>query len=219
MEKKEVLARLEECGVIAVVRGNSEAQAIKIVDACIAGGIIGIEITYTVPQATEIISMLAKKYKSEEVLIGAGTVMDAQTCRNAILAGANYIVSPCLDEETVKMCLCYQIACIQGAMTVKEGVDCIKAGADIIKIFPAGLFGPSIIKNFKGPLPHAKMMPTGGVNVHNIKDWIGAGAVAVGAGSDLTAGAKTEDYASIERLAGQMVSEVKNARLNNGRKV
>jgi 2-dehydro-3-deoxyphosphogluconate aldolase / (4S)-4-hydroxy-2-oxoglutarate aldolase len=212
MDKQEVIKRLTDCGVIAVVRADTEEQAVKISEACIRAGIVGIEITFTVPGALDIIRTMTKKYKPEEMLVGAGTVLDSETARSAILAGANYIVSPCLDVETVKTCLRYQVACMPGAMTIREAVDCMEAGADIIKIFPGNLFGPKIIKTFKGPLPQAKLMPTGGVNAGNAAEWIKAGAVAVGAGSDLTAGAKTGDYDSIVEIGKKMVARVAEAR-------
>jgi 2-dehydro-3-deoxyphosphogluconate aldolase/(4S)-4-hydroxy-2-oxoglutarate aldolase len=212
MKKQEVLKRLKDCGVVAVVRGDNGEMALKIIESCIEAGIVGIEITFTVPGALNLIETLSGKYKPEEVLIGAGTVMDPETARAAILAGANYVVSPCLNVETVRMCLRYQVACMPGAMTVREVVDCLEAGADIVKIFPGNLFGPSIIKSIKGPLPYADMMPTGGVNAGNAADWIKAGAVAVGAGSDLTAGAKTGDYESIVRIGRELVAAVANAR-------
>lgn len=212
MDKLEVLKRLTDCGVIAVVRAENGEQARKIVDACIEAGIVGIEMTFTVPGAQDIIKELAAKYSPEEILIGAGTVMDPETARAAILAGAHYVVSPCLNVDTVKMCLRYQVACMAGAMTVKEAVECMEAGADIIKIFPGNLFGPAIIKAIHGPIPYAKMMPTGGVSAENAGEWIKAGAVAVGAGSDLTRGAKTGDYDSIVAVGRKMIDEVKKAR-------
>ncbi len=213
MEKSEVLKRLTDCGVVAVVRAENPEQAEKIVDACIKAGIVGIEITFTVPGAVDIIKKLASTYKPEEILIGAGTVLDPETARAAILAGAHFVVSPCLNVDTVKMCLRYQVACMPGAMTVKEAVECMEAGADIIKIFPGNLFGPKIISAIKGPLPQARMMPTGGVSADNAGEWIKAGAVAVGAGSDLTKGAKTGDYDSIVEIGRRMVEEVKKARV------
>ncbi len=212
MEKLEVLRRLEECGVIAVVRGSNEEEVMKIIDACIAGGIVGIEVTFTVPGALDIIKALAKRYSPEEVLIGAGTVLDPETARAAILAGAQFVVAPCLNVDTVKMCLRYQIACMPGAMTIKETVECMETGADIVKLFPGNLGGPAMIKNIKGPLPQVRIMPTGGVNASNAGEWIAAGAVAVGAGGDLTAGAKTGDYESITRIGKEMVAAVKAAR-------
>ena len=212
MDKIEILKRLEDCGVVAVVRAESAEQAMNIADACIDGGVKGIEITYTVPGASEIISELAKKYTPDQMIIGAGTVLDPETARSAIMAGANYVVSPCLNVETVKLCNRYQIACMAGAMTIKEAVECMEAGSDIVKIFPGDLFGPRIIKDIKGPIPQMKMMPTGGVDADNAADWIKAGAVAVGAGSSLTAGAKTGDYAAITEVGKKMVAAVKAAR-------
>lgn len=214
MNKQQVLNRLENCGVVAVVRASSEDMAMSIVDACIRGGIIGIEITFTVPGAAEIIRALSKRYKPEDVIIGAGTVLDPETARIAILAGSQFIVSPCLNTETVKLCLRYQIACMAGAMTIKETMDCMEAGADIVKVFPGNLFGPKIIQAIRGPLPQARLMPTGGVNADNAADWIRAGAVAVGAGSDLTAGAKTGDYDSITAIASHMILSVASARIH-----
>ncbi len=212
MKKQEVLRRLKDCGVIAVVRGDNEDQAMKIIDSCIEAGIVGIEITFTVPGALKLIEKVSSRYKPEEVLTGAGTVLDSETARAAILAGAHFVVSPYLDVETVKTCLRYQVACMPGAMTIREVASCLEAGADIVKVFPGNLFGPKIIKSFKGPLPQAEMMPTGGVNVDNAAEWIKAGAVAVGAGSDLTAGAKTGDYESIVRIGREMIAAVAAAR-------
>ena len=212
MDKNQVLQKLQENGVAAVIRADSEEQAVKIVDACIKGGIIGIEITFTVPGAVDIIAALSKRYHGQDVIIGAGTVLDPETARMAILAGAQFIVSPCLNVETVKLCLRYQVACMAGAMTIKETVDCMEAGADIVKIFPGNLFGPTIIKSIRGPLPQARLMPTGGVNANNAAEWIQAGAVCVGAGSDLTRGAKTGDYELIAKTARQMVEAVAVAR-------
>ena len=212
MDKERVLQIIQECGVVAVVRAKTSDEALKIAEACRAGGILGIEITFTVPGAEQIIRALAEKYSPEEMLVGAGTVMDPETARIAIMAGANYVVSPCLNVETVKLCNRYRVACMPGAMTVKEAVDCMEAGAEIVKIFPASLFGPKIIKSFLGPIPQMKMMPTGGVSPENCAEWIAAGAVAVGAGGELTAGAKTDDYEAVTRVATDMVARVKAAR-------
>lgn len=213
MNKQEVLKRIQDCGVVAVVRAENGDQALKIADACIRAGIAAIEITFTVPGAEEVIRRLAQAYGKGEVIIGAGTVLDPETARIAILAGAQYIVSPCLNEETVKLCLRYQIACMPGAMTVREVVGCMEAGADIVKVFPGELFGPAFIKAVRGPLPQARMMPTGGVALDNVGDWIKAGCVAVGVGGSLTAGAKTGDYESIAVIGAQFVEKVRQARI------
>ncbi len=212
MDKKMVLKKISDCGVVAVVRAENAEQAVKIADACAAAGIAALEITFTVPGAADVIKKLAEVYNKGEIIVGAGTVLDPETARAAILAGAQYVVSPCLNAETVKLCNRYQIACMPGAMTIKETVECMEAGADIVKIFPGELFGPAIIKAIKGPIPQATLMPTGGVNLENVGEWIKAGAVAVGVGGNLTAGAKKGDFQSITEIGRQFVEKVKEAR-------
>ena len=210
--KETVLSRIKEGGLVAVVRAESAEQAEKIAEALAAGGVVAIEITFTVPGAVDVIKALAAKYQSGEIIIGAGTVLDSETARTAILAGAQYVVSPYLNVEMVKLCNRYQVACMPGAMTVKETVEAMEAGADVVKIFPGELFGPIIIKAIKGPLPHAPLMPTGGVSLENVADWIKAGSVAVGVGSTLTAGAKKGDFDSITRIAKQFIEKINEAR-------
>ena len=212
MDKEKVITRITDVGVVAVVRAENSDKAMRIVDACIEGGIPAIELTFTVPKAHKVIEDLAAKYSSDEIILGAGTVMDSETARIAMLSGAEYIVSPYFDLETVKTCNRYRVPCMPGAMTIKEVVAAMEAGADIVKIFPGDLFGPKIIKDIKGPIPYAKMMPTGGVDIDNVDQWIKAGAVAVGAGSSLTAGAKTGDYKAVADTAKKFVEAVKAAR-------
>ena len=213
LSKEEVISRIRENGLVAVVRAGSASQAEKIADALAAGGVSAIEITLTVPGALDVIKTLSEKYQSDQhILIGAGTVLDAETARLAMLAGAQYIVSPCLNLETVKLCNRYRVACMPGAMTVRETVEALEAGADVVKIFPGELFGPAIIKAIRGPLPYALLMPTGGVSLENVSDWIKAGAVAVGVGSILTAGAKMDDYNSITSIAKQFLARIREAR-------
>lgn len=212
MDKQMVIQKICESGVVAIVRSEGPEQAMKIAEACSKAGIVTVEITFTVPGAADVIQKLSESYNDGGMVIGAGTVLDPETARTAILAGAQYIVSPCLNTETVKLCNRYGIACMPGAMTVKEVVECMEAGADIIKIFPGELFGPAIIKAIKGPIPHAKLMPTGGVSLDNIGEWIKAGSVAVGIGGNLTAGAKKGDYDSIENIGRQFVAKVREAR-------
>ncbi|MDR0405781.1 MAG: bifunctional 2-keto-4-hydroxyglutarate aldolase/2-keto-3-deoxy-6-phosphogluconate aldolase [Clostridiales bacterium] len=212
MDKEKVITRITEVGIVAVVRAEHAEQAKKITDACIEGGVAAIEMTFTVPRAHTVIEEIAKMYKPEEIILGAGTVMDSETARIAILSGARYIVSPYFNADTVRLCNRYRVPCMPGAMTIKEVVEAMEAGADIIKIFPGEAFGPKIIKAIKGPVPYAKMMPTGGVDVNNVAEWIKAGAVAVGAGGALTAGAKTGDYASITRIGKEFIKKIKEAR-------
>ena len=210
--KEQVLSRIRESGLVAVVRAESAEQAEKIAEALAAGGVAAIEVTFTVPGAADVIQALTARYKSGEIIIGAGTVLDSETARIAILQGAQYIVSPYLNVETVKLCNRYRIACMPGAMTLKETVEVLEAGGDIVKIFPGELFGPAIIKAIRGPLPHALLMPTGGVSLDNVADWIKAGAAAVGVGNTLTAYAKTGDYAAVTAVAKQFVEKIKKAR-------
>lgn len=212
MDKERILTRIQDGGIVAVVRAESTDKAERIVDACMEGGVAAIELTFTVPHADKVIEELAKKYDENDIILGAGTVMDAATARIAMLSGAQYIVSPYLDLETLKMCNRYRVAMMPGIMTVREGVMAMEHGADILKVFPGDLYGPKIIKDIRGPIPYAKMMPTGGVDVNNVGEWIKAGAVAVGAGSSLTAGAKTGDYKKITETAKQFVANIKAAR-------
>lgn len=212
MSKVEDLKRVEETGIVAVVRAENAEKALKITEAVKKGGIDAIEITMTVPGAVDVIKQLTNEYSKDEILIGAGSVLDAETARACILAGAEYIVSPSLDEETIAMCNRYQKAVMPGAMSVTEVVKAMKYGADIVKIFPATLFGPKIIKAVKGPLPHAPLMPTGGVSLDNVKDWIKAGSLAVGVGSSLSKGAKTGDYEKVTETAKKFIKLIKEAR-------
>ncbi|MEW9050756.1 MAG: bifunctional 4-hydroxy-2-oxoglutarate aldolase/2-dehydro-3-deoxy-phosphogluconate aldolase [Neobacillus sp.] len=213
MKKLNVLTRISECGVVAVVRAESSEEAFKISEACVKGGISGIEVTYTVKDAAEVIKGLTSYYENNsEVIIGAGTVLDAQTARLAILAGAEYIVSPCFDEDTAKLCNLYQIPYMPGCMTITEMKDALKYGVDIIKLFPGSAFGPDFIKAVKAPLPQINLMPTGGVSLENVAEWIKNGCVAVGVGGNLVAPAKTGNFEQITEIASQYVLRVKEAR-------
>ncbi|WPC44025.1 bifunctional 4-hydroxy-2-oxoglutarate aldolase/2-dehydro-3-deoxy-phosphogluconate aldolase [Clostridium sp. JS66] len=212
MKRIETIQRIIEAGVVAVIRAESKEQGIKVIDAVKKGGIKALEITMTVPGAVDIIKEISDIYKDEDVIIGAGTVLDPETARACILAGARYIVSPCLNIETIKLCNRYRVPIMPGIMTVKEAVEALEYGAEILKVFPGNAYGPSIISSFKGPIPQGNFMPTGGVKLDNIKDWIKAGAVAVGTGSDLTKGAKTGNYELITETAAKFIEEVRKAR-------
>ena len=212
MDKEKVLLEMTETGVVAVVRAKDADQAERIADACLQGGVKAMEITFTVPGAHHVIERLTQHYSPEDMLVGAGTVLDPETARVALLSGAQYIVAPSFNPETVRLCNRYRVACMAGAMTVKETLECMEAGVDVVKIFPGELFGPALIKAIHGPLPQAKMMPTGGVNAQNAAAWIKAGAVALGAGSSLVGGAKTGDYADITAKARDLMEAVRKAR-------
>lgn len=212
LARQAILQKITEAGLVAVVRAESSGQAFKIADACIKGGVAAIEITFTVPGAADTIKDLVNTYKSGEIIIGAGTVLDPETARIALLAGAQYIVSPCINLETIKMCNRYQIPVMPGAATIKEIVEAMEAGADIVKVFPGESLGPTFVKAVKGPLPQAPLMPTGGVSLDNVAEWIKAGCVAVGVGGNLTAGAKKGDFQSITDIAQQFVAKIRAAR-------
>lgn len=213
MHKMNVLKKITECGVVAVVRADSEEEAIAISKACIKGGIKGIEITFTIEGADKVIKELHTLYQDDnEVVIGAGTVLDTATARIAILAGAQFIVSPAFDSDTVKLCNLYQIPYMPGCMTITEMTRVLEAGVDIVKLFPGTVFGPEFVKTIKSPLPQANIMPTGGVNLENVAQWIKNGCVAVGIGGNLIAPAKTGDYQKITEYAKQYVSIVRKAR-------
>jgi 2-dehydro-3-deoxyphosphogluconate aldolase/(4S)-4-hydroxy-2-oxoglutarate aldolase len=158
-----------------------------------------------------VIEHLAKEFSSQ-ILLGAGTVLDPETARIAILAGAQFVVSPALNLHTARLCNRYQVPYIPGAGTIGEVVEAMECGADIVKVFPGEILGPAFVKAVKGPLPQASLMPTGGVTLDNVANWICAGAVAVGVGGNLTAGAKTGDFASITELARQFVEQINEAR-------
>lgn len=192
MQKEQIIQGIKDGGLVAVVRAENSEQAIRITEACIEGGVAAIELTFTVPFAHEVIETLAKRYTHDEIILGAGTVLDPETARIAMLSGAQFIVSPCFSEELVRFCNRYRCPVMPGVMTVTEAIRAMEAGADILKVFPGELSGPRFIRAIHGPLPHARIMPTGGVNVDNAAEWIKAGAVALGAGSALTKGTHGE---------------------------
>jgi 2-dehydro-3-deoxyphosphogluconate aldolase/(4S)-4-hydroxy-2-oxoglutarate aldolase len=213
MKKLNILSKVTECGVVAVVRADSKEEAVKISEACVSGGIQGIEVTFTVQGSDEVIKELASMYKDHSnVVIGAGTVLDATTARIAILAGAEFVVSPAFDEETAKLCNLYQVPYMPGCMTITEIKRALEAGVDIVKLFPGNAFGPDFVKSVKAPLPQVNIMPTGGVDLDNVEQWIKNGCVAVGVGGNLVAPAKTGEYEKITEYAKQYVAKVQAAR-------
>lgn len=213
MKKIAILNKLENAGVIAVVRGETVEEAIKASNAIVKGAITGIELTFTVPNADHAIAELAANYKKDPtIVIGAGTVLDAVTARLAIMAGAEFIVSPCFDKETAKICNLYQIPYLPGCMTITEMKTALTYGADIVKLFPGSAFGPSIVKAFKAPLPHLNIMPTGGVSLANMQDWFAAGVVAVGVGGNLLAPAAIGDFEKVTEVATQYADKLKSIR-------
>ncbi|ADO83925.1 bifunctional 2-keto-4-hydroxyglutarate aldolase/2-keto-3-deoxy-6-phosphogluconate aldolase [Ilyobacter polytropus] len=208
MKKFEILKKIKDVGVVAVVRGENLEEAVNTSKACIEGGIPAVEVTYTVPGATEVIKELKKTIPSEKLLVGAGSVLDPETARIAILAGAEYIVSPGFSEDTAKLCNRYQVPYMPGCMTITEIITAMEAGCDIIKMFPGSAFGPSFVKAVKAPLPQVNIMPTGGVSLENVDQWIKNGVIAVGVGGQLTNGS----FQEIVAKAKEFVEKVKVTR-------
>jgi 2-dehydro-3-deoxyphosphogluconate aldolase/(4S)-4-hydroxy-2-oxoglutarate aldolase len=185
MDRQEVLRRINEVGVVPVVRAASAAEAIKVVEAIKAGGLPILEITMTVPGAVAVIEEVASRY-GDEVVVGAGTVLDPETARACILAGASFVVSPSLNIHTIELCRQSSIAIFPGALTPTEVVTAWQAGADAVKIFPCGAVGGAkYLASLKAPLPQIEMVPTGGVSLATAASFITAGAFALGVGADL----------------------------------
>ena len=184
MRKEEVLAELRGIGLVPVLRAESVAKALALATAIADGGVTVLEITMTVPGAIEVMKQLAKD--RPDILIGAGTVLDPETARMCILEGAQFVVSPALNLKTIEMCHRYSIAVLPGALTPTEIVNAWQAGADVVKVFPASAMGGAkYLTALKGPLPQVEMVPTGGVSLATAKEFLEAGAFALGVGSDL----------------------------------
>jgi len=215
MNKAEVIKQIKDTGLIPVVRATSADEAMSAIDAIREGGVSVLEITMTVPGAVGVIEQLTKKYGSD-VLVGAGTVLDAETARACMLSGAQFIVSPALNMETIECCRRYGVAVMPGALTPTEIVQAWTAGADLVKVFPAGaLGGASYLKALKAPLPHIELVPTGGVSLKTAADFIKAGASALGVGADLVDLKAIRDgqAALITERAKQFVQIVREARV------
>ena len=214
MDKAKVLQTIRDIGIIPVVRARSADEAMKAIDAIREGGISILEITMTVPGAIDVIQEVSQRYGSDAV-VGAGTVLDGETARACILAGARFIVSPSLDLETIAVCRHVGVAVMPGALTPTEVVQAWSAGADFVKVFPAGAVGgANYIKSLKAPLPQIELVPTGGVSLLTAADFIRAGASALGVGTDLVdlkAIREGESHVITER-AREFVRIVRDAR-------
>jgi 2-dehydro-3-deoxyphosphogluconate aldolase/(4S)-4-hydroxy-2-oxoglutarate aldolase len=205
MDKREVLGRIAEVGLIPVVRAASADEAMAVVEAIKAGGVPIIEITMTVPGALRVISEIAGRY-GDEVVVGAGTVLDPETARACILAGAHFIVSPSFNPGTIEMCRRYAVTVCPGALTPTEIVTAWQTGADIVKVFPCGaLGGAKYLRALKGPLPQIDLIPTGGISLSTAAEFIKAGAFALGVGTDLV------DTQAIRAGQSQKVTEAARA--------
>jgi 2-dehydro-3-deoxyphosphogluconate aldolase/(4S)-4-hydroxy-2-oxoglutarate aldolase len=203
--KLEVLGSIVETGLVAVIRADTRDAANQIIDACCDGGVRALEITFTVPAAPTLIDQ-QRSHRAGDIVIGAGTVLDPETARIAILSGAQFIVSPALNVETARLCNRYQIPYMPGAGTAREVIEAMECGADIVKVFPGETLGPQFVQAHKAALPQASFMPTGGVTLENTGTWIRAGSVAVGVGSSLT---KSDNIAN---KAKRFIEEIRRAR-------
>jgi len=209
--KQDILHKIVGPGLVAVIRASTAEQAARLADACVQGGIQALEVTFTVPNATAAIAELSKRYASAHVAVGAGTVLDPETARAAILAGAQFVVSPASDAATARLCRRYQVPYLPGAATPTEIIRALEDGADIVKVFPGEVLGPAFVKAVRGPLPQAPLMPTGGVSVETAEQWIRAGCVALGVGSELTKGAD-DSVDAISARARQLLAAIRKAR-------
>ena len=213
MKKMNILKSLVDCGVVAVVRGKTKEVGVDIAKACVKGNVKGLEITFTNKYAADIIKELANIYECrEDIVIGAGTVLDAETARIAILAGAKYIVSPSFNKETAILCNRYKVPYIPGVMTINEIVSSHEVGVDIVKIFPGSVYGPSYIKAKKGPLPYASMMVTGGVNINNIGEWFKSGVDLVGIGGELNTLGEAGKFKEITEVCNDYIEKLNAVR-------
>ena len=213
MTKLEHMQRIEACGVIAIIRTNNASELIEVTDAIKAGGVDIIEVTMTTPNALSVINSVSAKY-DDEILVGVGSVLDSETARAAMLAGAKFVVSPVTRPDIIEMCNRYGTVVMPGAFTPTEILKAWEAGADYVKVFPSSGVGPGYIKDIKAPMPHISLVPTGGVNLNNAVEFIRAGAAALGVGSALVNNKVISD-GLLNRLtenAKQLVDKVQAAK-------
>jgi 2-dehydro-3-deoxyphosphogluconate aldolase/(4S)-4-hydroxy-2-oxoglutarate aldolase len=213
VKKAEIIRRMLEPGVVAVIRADSPAQLMDVAKALEAGGVTAMEVTMTTPDAIKVIEAVTKEMGSR-ILMGVGTVLDAETARVAILAGAEFVVTPVMKPDVIALCNRYSKPIVAGAYTPTEALTAHEAGADFIKIFPADGLGPGYIKAIKAPLPQLEIIPTGGVDVNTAGDYIKAGCAAVAAGGSLVSKdvLKNHDWAKLTATAQAFVAAVAAAR-------
>jgi 2-dehydro-3-deoxyphosphogluconate aldolase/(4S)-4-hydroxy-2-oxoglutarate aldolase len=209
----ETAAALEQLGAVAVLRLESAERLRRVVDALVEGGIRAVEVTMTTKGALEMLAECTAAL-GDRVMLGAGTVFDAETARQAVSAGARFVVGPTLSPEMIRTCRRYDVVSIPGAFTPTEIAAAWEGGADIVKVFPGGLLGPRYLRELRGPLPHLRLMPTGGVTLDSAADFLAAGAVAVGVGGALVERGAVErgDYAGITERARRLAAAVRDAR-------
>jgi len=213
MKKQDVLEKIKQLGLLAVIRGPSVDLTVQMVGALIKGGVLGIEITYSTPNAEEVVKTLAEQY-GDQIVLGMGTLTKPEQAESAIQAGANFLVSPISEPVLIKTMVDTGLLNMAGALTPTEVYQVYSLGTDVVKIFPGSLGGPAYIKALKGPFPYIPMMPTGGVSANNVADWFKAGVVAVGAGSELCPPelAKAGKFAEITQKAAEFVKIIQSSR-------
>ena len=217
MSKDTNLSRVHQTGIVAVIRASSGQLLGDVAEALAAGGVDVMEVTFTVPRAHQVLERVAQRLGSR-ILLGAGTVLDPETARIALLSGAEFIVSPTVNLDVIQLCRRYDKLVMPGAFTPTEVLTAWEAGADIVKIFPSEVTGPAYLKALGGPLPQVRVMPTGGVNLDSAAAFLRAGAFALGVGGSLVdpTAIAAGDLATIEKLARQFVEVVKQARDTSG---
>lgn len=213
MSRHTDLQRVLDLGLVAIIRAPSGEQLVQVAEALLAGGIDVLEVTFTVPGILDILKEI-RAALGDRVLLGAGTVLDPETARAAILAGAEFIVTPTVNLDVIRMCHRYDKLVMAGAFTPTEILTAWDAGADIVKLFPADIGGPSYLKTIHGPLPQVRLLPTGGVNLNTLKDFVDAGACAVGLGSALVekAALANGDMMRVQTQAAAFVRQMQELR-------
>ena len=215
MDKQASLNKIREWGLIAVIRGPSVQLTIQMVKALVEGGVLGIEITYSTPNAEEVVAKLSK-YFGDQIVLGMGTLTKPSQAQSAIDAGANFLVSPICEPLLMKAMISAGVPAMIGALTPTEVFQAYEAGADVVKVFPGSLGGPSYLKALKGPFPYIPIMPTGGVSETNVKEWFSAGAFSVGAGRELCPPQLARDgkFSEITQRAAAFVQAVNEAKVS-----
>ena len=213
MNKTEVLEKIKELGLLAVIRGPSPELTIKMVEALIVGGVLGIEITYSTPHAEDVVRTLSGKF-GDSIVLGMGTLTRSEQAQCAKDAGASFLVSPICEPELVKSMVASGLLTMAGALTPTEVFQAYQLGTDVVKLFPGSLGGPAYVKALKGPFPYIPIMPTGGVNAGNVAEWFASGVVAVGAGSELCPPqlAKEGRFDEITKRASEFMQVVRASR-------
>jgi 2-dehydro-3-deoxyphosphogluconate aldolase/(4S)-4-hydroxy-2-oxoglutarate aldolase len=213
MAKEQKLERLLRCGIVAIIRAPDGSLLVDVAQALLAGGIDVMEVTFTVPRADRVLEQVADRL-GDKILLGAGTVLDTETARTALLAGAEFIVSPVVNHDVIRLCQRYDKLVLPGALTPTEILSAWEAGADIVKVFPSDITGPKYLKAVHGPLPQIRLLPTGGVTLETAADFLKAGACALGIGGSLVEAKAVAagDFARIESLARQYVKIVQDTR-------